>query len=186
MRVVSATLLVCVAGYTLVVLGIAQLLVPDAANASLIRRADGSTLGSRLIAQKFERPEYIWPRPSAADYDASGAAGSNKSPTSPDLTARARAVVSTYGATKDNPLPAELATASGSGLDPHITAHAASYQADRVAHARGVPRARVTALIQQNTFAPGGSLALDEVVNVLELNLALDDAFGTPATQRSR
>lgn len=175
-RVAVASMLICVAGYGLVILGVAQLITPHTANGSLIRRPDGSIIGSSLIAQKFEQPGYFWPRPSAPDYNASGAAGSNRSPTSADLTARAADIVATHGATSERPLPADLAAASGGGLDPHITEHAALYQAERVASARGMSRDRVEALIEQLAFSPGGPLTRDRLVNVLELNLALDRA----------
>jgi K+-transporting ATPase ATPase C chain len=181
LRVAAATLLVCVAGYTLVILGVARLVTPETAEGSLIQRPDGTVVGSRLIAQKFEQPRYFWPRPSAPDYNASGAAGSNKSPTSTALTERATALVERYGATPDDPLPADLAAASGGGLDPHITERAALYQAERVASARGVALAQVEALIREHTFSPGGLLTADRLVNVLELNLALD-ADTAPAT----
>jgi len=173
LRVAVATMLVCVGGYTLVILGVAQS-TPHTAEGSLIRRANGTVVGSRLIAQKFEQPHYFWPRPSAWDYNAAGAAGSNKSPTSPDLAERARKTVHQYGATSEKPLPADLAAASGGGLDPHITQHAARYQAQRIANARGMARGQIEALITQHAFAPGGPLALERLVNVLELNLALD------------
>jgi K+-transporting ATPase ATPase C chain len=130
-----------------------------------------------LIAQKFEQPRYFWPRPSAAGkqgYDATAAAGSNKSPTSSDLTDRARELVARYGASAEKPLPPELAAASGGGLDPHISVHAARYQAERVAQARGLPLSQIEALIEQHAFSPGGFLTPDRLVNVLELNLALD------------
>ncbi len=92
---------------------------------------------ARLLAQGFARPEYFWPRPSAVDYNASAAGGSNLSPTNPALRARAEEILArTAGGGK--PLPADLVTASGSGLDPHITLEAASYQVQRVAAARGV------------------------------------------------
>jgi potassium-transporting ATPase KdpC subunit len=176
LRLVVATMLICVVGYTLAVLGVAQL-VPTTARGSLITAADGKIIGSRLIAQNFTEPRYFWPRPSAAGasgYDATHAAGSNKSPTSADLTARARALVARYGASAERPLPAELATASGGGLDPHISVEAAMYQAERVAKARALPRSRIEALIARQAFAPGGLLTPERLVNVLELNLALD------------
>jgi K+-transporting ATPase ATPase C chain len=140
----------------------------------LITGADGKLVGSSLIAQKFTDARYFWPRPSAADYNASAAAGSNKSPTSPDLTKRAEEIIPQYGATADNPLPPELAAASGAGLDPHISEHAALYQAKRVAEKRGLALAEVETIIRQHGFAPGGFLTPDRLVNVLELNLALD------------
>lgn len=174
LRIVVATLLVCVAGYTAVVLGVAQLLTPDTAQGSLIARADGTVVGSRLIAQEFAEPKYFWPRPSAAGWNAAAATGSNKSPTSADLTARATELIARYGATAERPLPPELAAASGGGLDPHVSEHAALYQAERVAAARGIPRARIEALIAEHAFAPGGFLTPGRIVDVLELNLALD------------
>jgi K+-transporting ATPase ATPase C chain len=175
LRLVFATMLVCVAGYALVILGVAQLF-PETAQGSLIVK-DGTVVGSRLIAQSFTQPKYFWPRPSAAGkdgYDAMSAAGSNKSPTSEDLAKRGAAMVARYGATKEKPLPPELAAASGGGLDPHISEHAARYQTARVAQARGLPQERVEALIARHSFAPGGFLARVRIVNVLELNLALD------------
>lgn len=173
-RIVIATLLICVGIYTSVILAFANLVSPDTADGSLIRNGRGQTIGSRLIAQQFTQPGYFWSRPSAVGYNAAGAGGSNKSPTSPDLTERASKLVTRYSATRENPLPAELAATSGSGLDPHITAYAARYQAKRVAGARGLDPAKVEALITDHTFAPGGILMADQLVNVLELNLALD------------
>jgi potassium-transporting ATPase KdpC subunit len=176
-RLVMATMLICVVGYTLAVLGVAQLF-PETARGSLITAADGRIIGSRLIAQNFTEPRYFWPRPSAAGkegYDATAAAGSNKSPTSADLTERARELIARYGATPEKPLPAELAAASGGGLDPHISVEAASYQADRVARTRDLPMSQVETLISQHAFVTGGLLTPDHLVNVLELNLALDE-----------
>lgn len=173
-RITAATMLTCVAGYTLVMLGVAQVVTPVTANGSLIERADGVIVGSRLIAQNFVAPRYFWPRPSACGYNAAGAAGSNKSPASPDLSKRAAEWVARHGATPENPLPADLAAASGCGLDPHITLRAARYQAGRVADARGLATSQVLALIEKHTFSPGGRFTTDRLVNVLELNLALD------------
>jgi K+-transporting ATPase ATPase C chain len=177
LRLAAATLLVCVAGYTALILAIAQSLTPHTAQGSLIER-EGAVVGSRLIAQGFTADRYFWPRPSAAGYDASAAAGSNKSPTSAELSTRAMELVARHGATAERPLPADLAAASGGGLDPHVTWHAALYQAPRVAAARGLPPARIEALVREHTFAPGGALTGDRLVNVLELNLALDALAG--------
>jgi K+-transporting ATPase ATPase C chain len=173
-RLVVATMLVCVVGYTGAIWGVGRALAPDTALGSLVTAADGTLVGSRLIAQKFTQPRYFWPRPSAVDWNASGAGGSNKSPTSTDLTDRASEIVARYAATAANPLPPELAAASGGGLDPHISEQAARYQAARVAEARGVPVSEVEARIAEHAFAPGGLLTPDRLVNVLELNLALD------------
>ena len=180
LRIVVATIAICVVGYAAVILGVAQLLTPATANGSLITTADGTVVGSRLIAQKFEDPGYFWPRPSAVHYDGAGAGGSNKSPTSADVTERAEALIVQYGATPEEPLPPELLAASGGGLDPHISQRAARYQARRVADARGLPRSRIEALIRERAFAPGGVLTPDRVVNVLELNLALDSVAPVP------
>lgn len=167
-------MLICVAGYSLVILCVAQWLTAETANGSLMRRPDGAIIGSRLIAQKFEQPGYFWPRPSAPDYNAMRAAGSNKSPCSAVLAERAASLVARYGATADRPLPADLVAASGGGLDPHITMDAALYQMDRVAKSRGFPIAQVKALINRHAFSPGGPFTTDRLVNVLELNCALD------------
>jgi K+-transporting ATPase ATPase C chain len=174
-RLTAATLIVCVAGYTAVVLTVAQTVTPDTAGGSFVTASDGRVIGSRLIAQKFTQPKYVWPRPSAVDYNASATGGSNKSPTSADLAKRAADTLAQYGATPEKPLPAELAAASGGGMDPHITERAALYQAERIAQARGIARAQVEILIKDRAFAPG-FLTSDRLVNVLELNLALDAA----------
>jgi K+-transporting ATPase ATPase C chain len=176
-RLVIATMLICVVGYSAVIWAVGAMFTPSTAQGSLIVDAQGKVIGSRLIAQNFTQPRYFWPRPSAAGkegYDATSAAGSNKSPTSEDLAKRAQELIERYGATAEKPLPAELAAASGGGLDPHISVHAALYQADRVAQARGLRRQQVEALVQQEAFSPGGFLTPDRLVNVLELNLALD------------
>jgi len=178
LRVAVASMLVCVLGYSAAVLVVAQLF-PDTALGSLVTAADGKVIGSRLIGQNFSGPRYFWPRPSAAGdgYDGTRAAGSNLSPTSGQLTARAQGLVAHYGATPDNPLPADLAAASGGGLDPHISLQAALFQAPRVAAVRNVAAAQVDALIRGMALPAGGFLAPDSIVNVLELNLALDRAF---------
>jgi K+-transporting ATPase ATPase C chain len=174
-RLVIATMLVCVAGYTTLILTLARIVTPETADGSLIKDKDGNVIGSRLIAQKFTQPRYFWPRPSACDYNASGAAGSNKSPTSSDIADRARTnTIPRFGATAEKPLPADLAAASGGGLDPHITGHAALYQVERIANARNISPSQVEDLVKKQAFSPGGFLTEDRLVNVLELNLALD------------
>ena len=173
-RLVVATMLVCVAGYTTVIWGIGQVLAPSTAQGSLIKAPSGKVVGSHLIAQNFTEAKYFWPRPSAVDYNAAAAGGSNKSPTSTDLTKRAEETIPHYGATTENPLPPELASASGSGLDPNISVNAAMYQAKRVSEARDLPLPEVETIINQHAFSPGAFLTPDRLVNVLELNLALD------------
>lgn len=173
-RIAAVTMLICVVGYTAAVWTVAQVITPDAASGSLVTRGDGTVIGSRQIAQAFTEPRYFWPRPSAVDYDGAGAGGSNWSPTGTDVADRGREMVARYGATPENPLPADLAAASGAGLDPHISEAGALYQVARVAEARGMKPARVEVLVRNAAFSPGGFLTQNRIVNVLELNLALD------------
>ena len=172
-RLWLVTLLVCVAGYATFLFGFAQIFAPFRANGSIIE-VDGRAVGSELVAQKFTSERYFWPRPSAVDYDGMGAGGTNLSPTSEDLAARAAETVARYGATADDPLPADLVAASGGGLDPHISLAGALYQAERVAITRGLDVASVRDLIQDAAIAPGWVFAPEPIVNVLQLNLALD------------
>jgi K+-transporting ATPase ATPase C chain len=173
-RVVIFTMLVCCGLYTLLIYGIGQAVTPYTAEGSLITDAQGKVIGSELIAQKFTRPEYFWPRPSASDYNAAGTAGSNLSPTNPKLRERALEIIGTMGTTADNPVPADLVTASGGGLDPHITLEAAMYQAKRVAAARGLPEEVIQGLIENHALKTGGMLTPEPLVNVLLLNIELD------------
>ncbi len=173
-RIVLATMTACCLLYGLVILGFGQAAAPGRANGSLVYNEKGEIAGSALIAQKFTRPEYFWPRPSAVDYDASSAGGSNLSPANPELRAKAQALIAKLGATAENRVPADLVTASGSGLDPHITLSAAKYQAGRVAAARGLPPASVTGLLEKCAERPGGALTPEPVVNVLDVNRNLD------------
>lgn len=174
LRVAIATMAVCVGVYTGAVWALAQGVAPDAANGSLIVAEDGTVIGSRQVAQGFTEPGYFWPRPSAVDYNGAGAGGSNKSPASADLADRAAQTVTEHGAATDRPLPADLAAASGSGLDPHISEAGARYQVARIAAARDIDPAGIERLIDIAAFAAGGILSQDRIVNVLELNLALD------------
>lgn len=165
--------------YPLAVTGIAQALFPNAVNGSLIVR-NGKTLGSKLIGQPFSDPKYFWPRPSAttpfADNSASSG-GSNLGPTNSALTDVVKQRISALRAAdpgNTNPIPIDLVTASGSGLDPEISPAAAQYQIARVAHARGMSEADVAKFVAQ--AASGRQLGLlgEPRVNVLELNLLLD------------
>ena len=173
LRLWIITLIVCVLGYCALVLGFAQVVAPFEANGSIVVE-NGKPVGSRLIAQNFTQDRYFWPRPSAADFNGMGAMGSNLSPTSDKLAQRASDTVSRYAATQDNPAPADLVAASGGGLDPHISLAGARYQASRVASAREMPASDVEAVINRLAFSPGGPLAPEPIVNVLELNLAMD------------
>ncbi|MCC6364972.1 MAG: potassium-transporting ATPase subunit KdpC [Bryobacterales bacterium] len=168
--------------YPLAMTGISQLLFPYKANGSLILAA-GKIIGSELIGQNFSRPEYFHPRPSAAGnqgYDATASGGSNYGPTNRKLIDRVKASVEAFRRENPDyrgPIPADLATASASGLDPHISPDSALAQVPRVAKARGAALDAVYQLVEQSTQRPDFGLLGEPRVNVLRLNLALDQAF---------
>jgi K+-transporting ATPase ATPase C chain len=173
-RIVLVTMVICCLLYPLVILGIGQTLTPNSANGSLVRNGQGEIVGSKRLAQKFDRPEYFWSRPSAVDYNAAAAGGSNLSPTNPELRERVKALVARFKASADTPIPADLVTASGSGLDPDITLAAARYQAARVAAARGLSVKTVMKVLDQYAKRPAGALTPQPLVNVLLVNMAMD------------
>jgi potassium-transporting ATPase KdpC subunit len=165
--------------YPLVVTGIAQLLFPHRAAGSLLTR-DGHAIGSELIGQSFSDPRHFWGRPSATTpqpYNGAASNASNLGPLNPALTDAIKARIATLRAADPGntaPIPIDLVTSSGSGLDPHISVAAANYQAARVAHARGLPPERVQTLIAAHTEGRLLGVIGEPRVNVLELNLALD------------
>ncbi len=167
--------------YPPLVTGLCQLFFPYQANGSLIR-VHGRVVGSALIGQRFTQPGYFHPRPSAAGngYDAAASGGSNLGPTSRNLVLRVKAAVARFR--NHNPddhgaIPADLLTASGSGLDPDISLASAYAEAPRVAKARGIALARLRQFIHAHAALPWGGFLGEPRVNVLLLNLALDAAY---------
>ncbi len=165
--------------YPLTVTGIAQLIFPQQANGSLIYK-DGKPVGSTLLGQPFDAPQYFWSRPSATapfPYNAAGSSGSNLGPTNEALIKAVRARIDVLTAADPGnlaPIPVDLITASGSGLDPHISPAAAEYQVRRVARVRGMGEAAVRQLVAQHMQQRQLGILGEPRVNVLELNLALD------------
>ena len=165
--------------YPALVTGLAQRVFPSQANGSLIRAGE-RTLGSALIGQPFSDPRFFWSRPSAtapAPYNAAASTGSNQGPLNPALHAAVRARVEALrasGVDASAPAPVDLVTASGSGLDPHITPAAAFYQVPRVARARGMVEGKVRRLVEEHVEARTLGFIGEPRVNVLLLNLDLD------------
>jgi potassium-transporting ATPase KdpC subunit len=188
-RFTIVTMVLLGGGYHVALWAIGRVAFPAQAEGSLIRRADGAVVGSRLIAQKFTRPEYFQPRPSGVDYNAASTGGTNYAPSNPDHLAaiqeRLDAVMKQEGVRAGH-VPSEMVTASGAGLDPHIPPNAAELQAARVASARAVPAERVRELIRVHTDGPTLGLLGRARVNVLELNLALDETLGPPKLAAGR
>lgn len=167
--------------YPLVITGVAQAMFPQQANGSLIRQ-DGRVVGSSLIGRHFDDRKYFWGRPSETSpdpYNGASSSGSNLGPTNPDLMMAIQGRVDALRAAdpgNDQPIPTDLVTASGSGLDPHISVPAAEYQIPRIARLRGMKETDVRTLVAKNTHGPDFGVFGERVVNVQELNLDLDRA----------
>ena len=168
--------------YPLLVTGLAQLIFPKQANGQLIKGKDGVVVGSRIIGQPFSGPGYFHSRPSAAGaagYDASASSGSNLGPTNAQLIARVKGDVAKLQAENPGtPIPIDLVTTSGSGLDPDISPAAAQFQIRRVAAERKIPEAEVARLVLENSENRQWGFLGEPRVNVLELNIALDARYG--------
>jgi K+-transporting ATPase ATPase C chain len=172
--------------YPFVMTGLAQVLFPWRANGSLVTDEKGQVIGSELIAQGFANPAYFQPRPSAAGdkgYDAANSSGSNLGPTSKKLQDRIKddlKRLQTENPDATGPVPGELVTTSGSGLDPHVSPAGALWQVLRVAKARGIAPERVKAVVEANIEARTLGILGEPRINVLLVNLALDRQFGKP------
>lgn len=179
LRMTLVMLVLCCGFYTLIVWGFARAAGPQGGAAELLYR-DGTAVGARNVGQLFSGAQYFQGRPSAIDYNAQGSGGSNKGTTNPDHLATVQARIDTFlvhnpSVTKAE-IPSELVTASGSGLDPHISVQSARVQAERIAAQRNLSEATVAKLIDDHTEAPFMGLFGTSTINVLELNLALDAA----------
>ena len=174
LKLIALTIAVCCIAYPALIFAAAQIFTPYTAEGWLLTDKNGKVTGSEIIAQPFTQDKYFQPRPSAADYNAAAAGGSNLSPDNPAITERARALIFRFKANEKNKLPADLATASGSGLDPHITMEAALFQAGRVADARKMPVEKIEDILKKNAIRanPFGGDAM--LINVLMVNRELD------------
>lgn len=161
--------------YPLLVTGAAQAITPGAARGSLLA-VDGRVVGSTLIGQAFDDPRYVWGRPSAVGYNALTSSGTNQGPRSDALREAVTARIAALGA--PGPVPVDLVTASGSGLDPHVSPAAARFQVPRIASARGRTVAEVAPIVEAAIERPALGFLGEARVNVLAVNLALDRAFG--------
>jgi K+-transporting ATPase ATPase C chain len=162
--------------YSLLILAGAQL-APGKGKGETVT-VDNKVVGWKLLGQKFTDDKYFWGRPSAVDYNAEGSGGSNKGPSNPDYLQQVKDRIDSFlvhnPAVKKDEIPSDLVTASGAGLDPHISVQGAYVQAKRIASIRNVPVEKINALVENNLEAPLAGLFGTKRVNVLQLNIALD------------
>ena len=174
LRIFPVTVAICSGLYTVIIL-LAGQFAPFASSGSLIRSEKGEIVGSELIGQQFSKPQYFWPRPSAVSWNAASAGASNLSPASLAMRQKTEKLLAPFALKKGEKIPADLVTASGSGLDPHISFAAAKFQAPRVARARGLSIDQVMAVINN---PESGTITIpllnESLVNVLQLNRSLD------------
>jgi K+-transporting ATPase ATPase C chain len=174
LRLLFLTVVICSGLYTVIIL-LAARVVPYSSSGSLIRSEKGEVVGSDLIGQQFTQPKYFWSRPSAVAWNAAGSGGSNLSPASREMRQRTEKLLATLALKKGGKAPADLVTASGSGLDPHISLESARFQAPRVAHARGLSVEQVMNVLNRSASGKTTIPFLHEsLVNVLQLNRSLD------------
>jgi K+-transporting ATPase ATPase C chain len=173
-RILPLTVFACSVLYTGAVY-LAGRLFPESSSGSLVYSEKGQVIGSRLVAQQFIRPEYFWPRPSAVSWNAAGSGGSNLSPASAAMRDKTEKMLAALAPEPDEKVPADLVTASGSGLDPHISLASARFQAPRIAKARGISVDDVMRILNS---PENGKITVpflgEQLFNVLLLNCALD------------
>jgi K+-transporting ATPase ATPase C chain len=190
LRMTIVTIVLTGVIYPFVMTGLAQVIFPWRANGSMVTDERGQIVGSELIAQRFVNPAYLQPRPSAAGdkgYDPTSSGGSNLGTTSRRLQDRVAAEVKRLKAENPDtsgPIPADLVTTSGSGLDPHISPQGAFWQVPRIAKARGISPERIRAVVDANLEERTFGILGEPRVNVLLVNLALDRQFGRPGAMR--
>lgn len=178
LKLIVLTIVVCGIAYPALIYAAAQLCTPYTANGWLLTGKNDKVTGSEIIAQAFTQDKYFQPRPSAADYNASSAGGSNLSPNNPAIAERAKTLIAKFKADEKNKLPADLATASGSGLDPHITMNAALFQARRVADARNMSIEKIKEILNKNAIRDNPFGDETVLINVLMVNRELDSLNG--------
>ena len=182
LKLTLVCILVFVGVYTLLVWGIGQIVAPNNGKGEIIKYSnskDGSKYGYVNIGQLFTADKYFWSRPSAVGYNAAGSGGSNKGPTNKEYLAQVQGRIDTFlvhnPSVKKSDIPVEMVTASGSGLDPHISPKAAMIQVPRIAKVRNIPEDKIIALIREQTEKPLLRMFGPSQINVLKLNLSLDN-----------